>query len=148
MLAGPRRTLATSLLLRTASRLIFPLLLLFALFLLLRGHNEPGGSFTGGLVATTAVALQALGYGAGAARKLFGIDLPQLIGVGLLIALAGGVAPVLAGMSFLDGWWGTLALPGGLAIELGTPLLFEVGVYLVVFGVTSLVMLLLAEIER
>ena len=59
---------------RTAARLLMPLLLLFSVFLLLRGHNEPGGGFVGGLVAAAAFALYAIAFGvqacaAGAARE-------------------------------------------------------------------------------
>ena len=54
---------------RTAARLLMPLLLLFSVFLLLRGHNEPGGGFVGGLVAAAAFALYAIAFGTRRARQ-------------------------------------------------------------------------------
>ncbi|HMN02746.1 MAG TPA: MnhB domain-containing protein, partial [Geobacter anodireducens] len=63
-----------SLFLATAVRLLLPLLLLFSLFLLLRGHNEPGGGFVGGLVAAAAFALHALAHGVAAARRVLRVE--------------------------------------------------------------------------
>jgi len=75
-----------SLILSTATRLLLPLLLMFSIFLLLRGHNEPGGGFVGGLVAAAAFALHAIAYSVAATRRLLIIDPRALIGTGLLIA--------------------------------------------------------------
>jgi multicomponent Na+:H+ antiporter subunit B len=54
----------TSLILKTTARFLMPFLLLFSVFLFLRGHNEPGGGFTGGLVAAAAFALYSIAFGA------------------------------------------------------------------------------------
>ena len=67
----------TSLILRTATRALMPLLLLYGLFLLLRGHNAPGGGFAGGLVVAAAYALHAFAYGVDAARRAVIIDTSQ-----------------------------------------------------------------------
>jgi multicomponent Na+:H+ antiporter subunit B len=137
----------TSLILRTASRIVRPLLLLFSVFLLVRGHNEPGGGFVGGLVAATAFALYAIAFGPEEARRSLRLDPRTLVGAGLVLALAGGVGPVLAGEPFLTGRWTELRLFGAGAIPLGTPLLFDVGVYLIVVGFTLSVILSFAEEE-
>ncbi len=71
-----------SLILSTATRYLLPLLLLFSLFLLLRGHNEPGGGFVGGLVAVAAFALYALAAGTQEARSLLRVDTRTLMAVG------------------------------------------------------------------
>ena len=73
---------------RTAARLLMPLLLLFSVFLLLRGHNEPGGGFVGGLVAAAAFALYAIAFGVQRARQALLVKPMTLLGAGLLIALA------------------------------------------------------------
>jgi multicomponent Na+:H+ antiporter subunit B len=123
-----------SLILRTATRLLLPLLLLFSVFLLLRGHNAPGGGFVGGLVAATGYVLFALASGLGAARAALRVEPQRLAAVGLLIALASGTAAWVAGRPFMTGLWWTAMLP--VIGKAGTPLLFDCGVYLLVAGIT------------
>ena len=131
----------TSLIFRTAARYLIPLLLLFSIFTLLRGHNLPGGGFAGGLLAAIAVALYIFAWDASDAKRAIPVDPHFVIGIGLAIAIVSGVVGVLAGHAFLTGEWTEIA---GTAI--GTPLLFDVGVYLVVFG--SCVMMLYSLTER
>ncbi|MCY4506414.1 MAG: Na(+)/H(+) antiporter subunit B [Acidobacteria bacterium] len=116
---------------RETTRGLVPLILVFSVFLLLRGHDHPGGGFVGGLVASIAFSLYAFVCGPQAARGLLRAD-PRAVGaVGLAVAIASGfVASLREGAPFLTGQWGTVA---GLSI--GTPLIFDVGVYLVVVGV-------------
>jgi multicomponent Na+:H+ antiporter subunit B len=123
-----------SVILTTAIQYLLPLLLLFSLFLLLRGHNEPGGGFTGGLVAAAALALYALATSVTEAQRLLRVDLRTLMSLGLGCALVAGVLGVLSGAPFMTGLWYAQPLP--VIGKLGTPLLFDVGVYLVVIGVT------------
>jgi multicomponent Na+:H+ antiporter subunit B len=134
-----------SLILRTSTRFLVTLLLLFAAFLLLRGHNEPGGGFVGGLVASSAFALYGIAEGVGAARRALRVPPPTLMAIGLLVAAGTGMAPLLRGDSFLTGLWGTVELPGLPAVAVGSPLLFDIGVFLVVVGVTQTIFLALAE---
>ena len=136
----------SSLILSTAARLLLPLLLLFSVFLLLRGHHEPGGGFAGGLVAAAAFSLLMVAFDVPTARRSLGLDPRTLIGIGLVIALASGMVGPLTGRPFLTGVWGYLPLPGG-AVDLGTPLLFDVGVYLVVVGTALTIILALGEEE-
>jgi multicomponent Na+:H+ antiporter subunit B len=135
----------SSLILRTATRALQPLLLLFSVFLLLRGHHEPGGGFVGGLTATAAFALQALAYGVGSARRALRVDPRTLAGGGLVLALLGGAASLLAGRPFMTSGWASVPVPGIGPDELGTPLLFDAGVYLVVLGSVLGVILSLRE---
>ena len=90
---------------RTAARLLMPLLLLFAVFLLLRGHNEPGGGFVGGLIASAAFALYGIAFGVQRARQALLVSPLTLLGVGLLIALLSGLPAVLRGEPFLTALW-------------------------------------------
>jgi multicomponent Na+:H+ antiporter subunit B len=136
-----------SLILVTAARVLTPLLLLFSVFLLLRGHNEPGGGFAGGLVAASAFILLAISRDPAAARHALRIEPQALIGAGLLVAIAAGVLGLLFGQPLLTGLWLEIPLPGGTYLELGTPLAFDVGVYLVVMGATLTMVLTLAEEE-
>lgn len=134
-----------SLVLRTATRYILPLMLLFSIFLLLRGHNEPGGGFIAALVAVAAFMLFALANNVRAARKLLQFDPHSLIGAGLLLALSAGLWPWLVGEPFLTGQWITVAVPAIGAVELGSPVFFDLGVYLVVIGVGLMILYSLAE---
>jgi multicomponent Na+:H+ antiporter subunit B len=129
----------TSLILRTATRMLMPLLLLFGLFLLLRGHNAPGGGFAGGLVVSAAYALHAFAFGVATARRVLLAAPSRLIGVGLLLALGSGLLPLALNRAFLTALW----LDPGIGI--GTPLLFDLGVFLVVIGVVLTMIFTLAE---
>jgi multicomponent Na+:H+ antiporter subunit B len=133
-----------SLILITTARLLMPLLLLFSVFLLLRGHNEPGGGFAGGLVAASAFILLAISREPAAARAALRVEPQTLIGAGLLLAVGSGVVGLFLGYPLLTGQWVTLRLPG-LEFDFGTPLAFDIGVYLVVLGATLTMVLTLAE---
>ncbi|WP_133127393.1 MnhB domain-containing protein [Legionella nagasakiensis] len=115
-----------SLILQTISRLLLGWMLLFSLWLLLRGHNAAGGGFIGGLLAASACSLYLLAYGR--QRLLTIIRFQPLIWLssGLFLLLLSGLWGILAGKAFLTGiWLKTTAW-------LNSPLLFDVGVYLVV----------------
>jgi multicomponent Na+:H+ antiporter subunit B len=133
-----------SLILRTTTMLLITILLLFSVFLLLRGHDLPGGGFIGGLVAAAAVALYVLAFGAEAANDMVRVRPRALLGVGLTAAVAAGLIAVLFGTPFLTGQWLIVDLPGNAELKLSTVLLFDVGVYLVVVG-TVLTMLFALE---
>ncbi len=132
-----------SLILATAIRILLPLMLLFSLFLLLRGHNEPGGGFVGGLVAAAAFALYSLAHGEQEGRRLLRVNPLRLVATGLLMALASGLFPLFTGLPFLTAAWSSMPVPGiGHA---GTPLLFDAGVYLLVVGIALLIIFTLME---
>jgi multicomponent Na+:H+ antiporter subunit B len=135
----------TSLILRTTTRFVLPLLLLFSAFLLVRGHHEPGGGFSGGLVAAAAFVLYRLAFGREEIRRVVPIDARSLIGVGLLVAVAAASAGLIAGRPVMTALWWQVPVPGVGEIDLGTPLVFDVGVYLAVVGVTLSIILPLAE---
>lgn len=128
---------------QTTIRAVTPILIAFSLFMLLRGHNEPGGGFIGGLLAVTAFALYALAFDAREARRLLSVSPRFLTALGLLLAVASGALAWLAGGPFMEGLWLPLDLPAEL--KLGTVLLFDVGVYLVVVGAALLILLTLSE---
>lgn len=134
-----------SLILRTSTRLVLTLMLMFAIFLLLRGHNEPGGGFVGGLVAAAGLVLYSVSDGPSAARNALHLDPRALIASGLLLAAATGLISIIAGDAFLTAEWSSVDLRGLDSITLGTPLLFDVAVFVVVLGVTQTIILALAE---
>jgi multicomponent Na+:H+ antiporter subunit B len=135
----------SSLILQTATRLILTLLLLFSIFLLLRGHNEPGGGFVAGLVASGAFVLYAIAYDVKSARQALRFEPHLFIGAGLLLAITSGLAGLFTHEPFLTGQWVSWKIGGADAIKLGTPLLFDIGVYVVVIGVTLGIIFTLME---
>ncbi len=135
----------SSIILRLTVRVLLPLLLLFAVFLFMRGHNEPGGGFAGGLVAAAGWALYAIAYGPAEARRALRVDPLQLIGLGLILALGTGLLGLLSSGSFLAAVWAKPVVPGLGVVDLGSPVLFDLGVLLVVLGVTLTIILSLAE---
>jgi multicomponent Na+:H+ antiporter subunit A len=137
---------AGSLILRTASRFLVSLILVFSVLLLLRGHDAPGGGFIGGLIAAIAFVLYSIAYGPGAVLRTLRTSPRSVALAGIGLALLAGMAAALAGEPFLSGLWTQL---GGASAEdgiwLGTPLVFDVGVYLVVVGTVLTLVLALEE---
>jgi multicomponent Na+:H+ antiporter subunit B len=133
------------LILPTATTYLMPVLLVFSIFLLLRGHNEPGGGFSGGLVAAAAFVLLSIADGVDAARRALRVDPRSLIGVGLLTMLAAGlIARLLGGHPYLTSLWWTFDV-GDYVVAVGTPLLFDIGVYM---GVTGTILLITFSLEE
>ena len=133
------------LILPTATNYLMPVLLLFSLFLLLRGHNERGGGFAGGLVAAAAFVLLSVSSGVAVARRALKVDPRSLVGVGLLLMIvSGAVAPLVYGEPYLTSYWWTIPV-GDYEVAFGTPLLFDIGVYLAVAGTVLLLVFSMEE---
>jgi multicomponent Na+:H+ antiporter subunit B len=133
-----------SIILQTATTYLLPLLLLFSVFILLRGHYLPGGGFVGGLIAATAFVLHMFAYGVGETRKIIGLHPGYLLPVGLSLAILSGFSPkILTGEPFMTGIWFSDPLPViGLV---GSALFFDIGVYIVVVGVTLTILFTISE---
>ena len=117
------------------SHVLKAIMLLLSVLLLLYGHNEPGGGFVGGLVAATAFTLHALAQDVASARRAVKIAPETMIAFGLGVALLAGIIGPLNHNPVLTGEWITVSMPLLGDVTLGTPLLFDLGVYLVVAGV-------------
>lgn len=124
-----------SVILRVGTRYLAGLLLVFSFYMMLRGHNEPGGGFIGGLTGATGFVLYAIACGTQDARAALRVK-PQTIAIwGLGIALAAGLFAALFGDALFTGQWlfiGATETDKGL--PLSSVLVFDIGVYLVVFG--------------
>lgn len=132
----PRR----SVILDVAVRAEVHTLLLVSLYLLFAGHNQPGGGFSGGLVASCAFCLR---YVAGGERELARhrrVPPPWLLGAGLLLAVGTGLAPLFTGGQFLESALADLELPVIGTVHLASVLVFDTGVYLVVVGMALLLL--------
>lgn len=119
----------TPVLLMEAGRLLQPVILIASVWLLLRGHNAPGGGFIGGMVAVSATSLLAVTRGSDAAMNALPLAPLRLTCLGVLVSLLSGVPSLFAGMPYMTHLWGEL-----LGIKVSTVLLFDLGVYLAVWG--------------
>ncbi len=124
-----------STILSTITRVLLPILLLFSVFMLIRGHQEPGGGFVGGLVASMAFALYTISTGITHARRIFPFSPNIFIVGGLFFALFSGLLSVFSGFPAFTALWSSFELP--VIGPLSTPLLFDIGVYMVVFGAST-----------
>ncbi|SFF89547.1 MnhB domain-containing protein [Pontibacter chinhatensis] len=161
----------------TAIRYLTPLFLIFSLYILLRGHNHPGGGFIGGLIGSIAFVFHVLAHGSDrTVNAYFRVKLyskgkpdddtppehmwrllsantwnrlpnyPQpewryhivrlrpayVMAIGLFLAASSGLLGLFQGMPFMTSWWMEAEIP--IIGALGTPLLFDAGVYLLVLG--------------
>lgn len=118
----------TSLIMTSSARYVLWASVALSLFVLLRGHNEPGGGFIGGLIGALGFVFHALARGSASTRTVLRLEPLTWAGIGLLCGvLAGLPALLMTGEPFLTQQW--LG-----ATPIGTTVLFDVGVYFVVLG--------------
>ncbi|HSM63483.1 MAG TPA: Na+/H+ antiporter subunit B [Gillisia sp.] len=132
-----------TIILKTASAYLLPVLLLFSVFILLRGHYLPGGGFVGGLMASIAFVLHAFANGLSNTKTLIKFHPGFLMPVGLALAFLSGMAPLIFNLPFMTGLWYPDAIP--VIGSLGSALFFDIGVYLVVIGVTLTIIFTIAD---
>ncbi|RRO19643.1 Na+/H+ antiporter subunit B [Flavobacteriaceae bacterium 14752] len=133
-----------TLILKTASDILLPVLLLFSVFILLRGHYLPGGGFVGGLIAAIAFVLDAFANGLKNTRKIIKIHPGFLMPLGLLISFSSAVAPVFFyDLPFMTGLWASGHIP--VIGKVGSALFFDTGVYFVVVGVSLTIIFTISE---
>ncbi|MFJ6322547.1 MULTISPECIES: Na+/H+ antiporter subunit B [unclassified Rhizobium] len=135
-----------TLIFRTAAPFLTALMLLFSVFVLLRGHNEPGGGFIGGLIAASAFAIYGIACGVTAVRRAIVFHPLAIAGFGLLASTLAGFLSVFFGVPFMTGLWVYPHL-FGVEVALSTVMLFDIGVYLVVVGAITSIALALEERE-
>ena len=132
---------------RTIAPVLAAIMVVFSVFVLLRGHNEPGGGFIGGLIAASAVAIYGIGAGVEEVRRALKVDPLSIAGAGVFIASFAGLMSLGYGVPFLTGLWTQLDFEG-TKVALSTPMLFDIGVYLAVLGTISAIALALEEDEE
>lgn len=130
-----------SLILRTLAPFITLLMIVFSVFVTLRGHNSPGGGFIGGLLAASGIALYALAFGVEPTRRLLRLHPLTIAAAGLMLSAASGLASALYGVPYMTGLW------FDIGIDVSTVMSFDIGVYLVVVGAFASILLALQETE-
>ena len=135
-----------TLIFRTIAPLLVVVMLVFSVFVTLRGHNEPGGGFIGGLIAASAIAIHGIACGIISTRRAIVFTPISIAGFGLFLAACAGLPSLLFQVPFLTGiWYETTIFDYSLALS--TPLFFDIGVYFVVLGTISAVALGLQDDE-
>ncbi|WP_275789613.1 Na(+)/H(+) antiporter subunit B [Pararhizobium gei] len=133
-----------SLILRTAAPSIVAVMLLFSIFVLLRGHNEPGGGFIGGLIAVAALSIQGIAFGVESVRRAVVFHPMAIAGAGLLLSTLSGLLSMLFHVPFMSGLW-VYPVVLGVEVPLSSVMSFDIGVYLTVVGAVTSVALTLEE---
>jgi multicomponent Na+:H+ antiporter subunit B len=119
--------------LQTVIRLLMPLFFAFSLYLLFRGHNEPGGGFIGGLIASISFVFHAMVFDSRVTIRVFRLNPTRLIAIGLSVAILSAFITLIAGEPFMTAVWANFYLP--VIGKPGTPVLFDIGVFILVIGV-------------
>jgi len=135
-----------TLIFRTIAPFLTALMLLFSVFILLRGHNEPGGGFIGGLIAASALAIYGIANGVQAVRLAIRFHPLAISGAGLLMSSVAGLISIFAAVPFMTGLW-IYPVILGVEVPLSSVMLFDIGVYLVVLGAITAIALTLEERE-
>ncbi len=133
-----------SLILRTVAPLIVGLMVLFSIFVLLRGHNEPGGGFIGGLIAVAALSIYGIAFGVETVRRAIVFHPLAIAGAGLLLSTLSGLLSMVFHVPFMTGLW-VYPVILGEEVPLSSVMTFDIGVYLVVVGAVTSVALSLEE---
>jgi multicomponent Na+:H+ antiporter subunit B len=132
---------------RSIAPYLTSLMVLFSIFVLLRGHNEPGGGFIGGLIAASALAIYGIACGVAPVRRAIYFHPMGIAAFGLFMSAMAGVLSMFAGVPYMSGLWIYPHL-FGVEVALSSVLVFDVGVYLVVVGAISSIALALEERDR
>jgi multicomponent K+:H+ antiporter subunit A len=139
---------APPLMLQLVSRLALPFALLVSIYLLLRGHNLPGGGFIAGLVLALGLLLQYVAHGLAWVDQRSRANHIGRIGAGLLLALCTGLASWWFGAPLLTSTYDYPWLAGIGGVPLASAGVFDLGVFFVVTGATLLMLLAIARIGR
>ena len=124
-------------LLATGTRTMVPTLVLISVFLLVTGHDVPGGGFAGGLIASAALLLVFLAFGARGLKRALPLDPEALTGIGLAAAILAGIVGLVFNDTFLTYTYASAELPLIGDVKISTLLLFDVGVYILVIGLVA-----------
>ncbi|WP_422122822.1 Na(+)/H(+) antiporter subunit B [Planococcus sp. X10-3] len=133
--------------LQTVTKVVTFIILMFAVHIFFAGHYTPGGGFVGGLLTATAIVLLMLAFGIQTVKKILPINYVVMTSVGLLVAIATASASILFDVPFFTHAYDYFDLPLFGETSLHSALLFDVGVYLVVVGVTMTIIQTIGEDE-
>ena len=122
-------------------------MILFAIIALLRGHNYPGGGFIGGLLAALGIVFSGFAYNSKKARENLKVQPEVYIALGLMTSFLSLLPSILTKTTLMTGIWMEIPIPIIGDLKLGTPFLFDIGVFFTVIGVTILFFFSLTQTE-
>jgi multicomponent Na+:H+ antiporter subunit B len=137
-----------SVILQIASKYVKWILVFFALIALYRGHNYPGGGFIGGLLVGLSVIFNSFAYDVKSTKTALKIQPERYIALGLLLILLSILPGLFQKQYFMAGVWTSIPIPLLGNLKLGTPLLFDIGIFLAIVGVTLLFFFTLNSISK
>jgi len=135
-------------LLATGMRTMVPTLVLFSLYLLIVGHDLPGGGFAGGLLGAAALLLIFLSLGDRGVKRALRLDPEVVLGLGLGTAVLAGLLGMVVDGTFLSALSAGIELPVVGGVKVTSVLAFDAGVYLVVVGLVGSALLRLGGEDR
>lgn len=135
-----------NIILEKIATLFLRVMALSAIALLMRGHNQPGGGFIGGIILSTGFILYGMVFGTSQIRKVMIFNSRTWMGIGLLLVVTAALIPAFAGQLPLTGLWFTAHLPLIGTFHLGTPLLFDTGIFIAVVGVILSIIITIMEV--
>lgn len=136
-----------NLILEKISKLYLIVMVVFSVFVLMRGHNNPGGGFIGGIITSTGFIFYGIINGSEKVKKLLKISTIELMGAGLFMGLIALVIPLFTGREPFTGMWMELSIFSSV-IYIGTPLLFDTGIYFVVTGVFLSIIISIMDVVK
>jgi len=128
--------------------LFMKVMLIFSIYLLLRGHNNPGGGFIAGIIASTGFIFYAIIFGTESLQSIIKIKPQTFIAIGLSFVLIAAILPTFSSTEILTGLWIKAKIPILGTLHIGTPLLFDIGVYGVVIGVILTIIISIMEVLK
>ncbi|WP_100406715.1 Na(+)/H(+) antiporter subunit B [Bacillus solitudinis] len=131
--------------LKTATQLVTFIIIIFSIYVFLAGHHNPGGGFIGGLMTAAAFVLIGIAFDIKTIKRILPFDFKILTATGLLIAVLTGIGSFVFDSPFLSHTYDYFYLPLLGKTELATALLFDIGVYFVVIGVTLTIIYTIGE---
>ena len=135
----------TSRIAQLTSRYLLPVMIAISIIVFFRGHHQPGGGFIAALIATSGIIFNAMVTETKTAYRRLFFDPVILMASGMSFCFLSAAAGPLTGRPLFYGYWAEIKLPLLNKISLGTPLLFDAGVYFVVTGALMMVFLLIME---
>jgi multicomponent Na+:H+ antiporter subunit B len=129
-----------SLILKVVSKFLLVLMLAFSIFILFRGHNNPGGGFIAGLIAACAFSLYVMANGAVATKRILSLDMRYWLAIGLFCCVGSGLLACFSGQPFLTAVWAE-----DYVMPVGSPVIFDIGVYLSVVATVLMIVFSLEE---
>lgn len=119
--------------------------MIYSIYILFAGHNNPGGGFIGGLITASAIMLLYLAFDVETVGEIIPLDFKIIGAVGVMLALLTGFGAVLFGVPFLTQVYQYVNLPLLGKTGLGTAFVFDLGVYLAVVGTTVTIIRSISE---